>query len=87
MLQRKIFSSKEKILRALIPLTAPKPHVLKKLSEAVFSKIFPNFSPVSDSITVRENLLLFQHEHRSRDGYIDSRNAEAGIDKAGNDYA
>jgi hypothetical protein len=56
-------------------------HVHKKLSEVVLSKIFQNFSPMSDLITVREHLLLFQHEHRARDGYIYIRNAEAEIDR------
>ncbi|MBQ0759006.1 MAG: site-specific integrase [Zhongshania sp.] len=77
--KKKIFRE-NKIQRALIPLTPPRSHAHKKLSEVVFSKIFLNFDPVNDLITVREKLLLFHDGHRARDGYIYIRNAEDGID-------
>ena len=71
---------KENIIhRALIPLTPPRSHAHKKISETVFSKIFRDFDTTSDLVTVRERLLVFHNGHRARDGYIYIPNAEVGI--------
>jgi integrase len=77
--KKEIFKEK-KIHRALIPLTPPRSHAHKKISEVVFSKICQNFDLVSESTAFRERLLVFHHGHRARDGYIYIPNAEVGID-------
>lgn len=68
-----------KIHRALIPLSPPRSHAHKKISEAVFSKIFQDFDPGDDSMIIHEHLRIFHNGHRARDGYIYIRNAASGI--------
>ncbi len=82
-----IYSAKKRLAfdkgrsgRKHVPLFPPSSNEHRAISSEVYSNIINDFRCSEKRQMVRDNLLLFHHGHRARDGYIYINDAGQGID-------